>query len=48
MQTNQNSKVLFVEEEINRDESHLSDQSKRKSAIQQRITAYLNLTNIEV
>lgn len=48
MQTNQNSEPLFAKEETNRGESYLSDQSKRKAIIQQRITAYLNLPSIEV
>ena len=47
MQTNQNSKTLFIEDKNNRDEFHLSDQSKRKAAIQEKIIAYLKLINIE-
>ena len=48
MQENQNSKILFIEEESSMKKSSLSDQLQRKAIIQQRITAYLNLTNIEV
>ena len=42
MQTNQNTKVLFVEEEINKVEYPLSDQLQRKAAILQRINVFLN------
>ena len=42
MQTNQNTKVLFVEEEINKVEYPLNDQLQRKVAILQRINTFLN------
>ena len=47
MQTNQNSEQLFTKKETNRDESHVSDQSKRKAIIQQRITAFLSLRDTD-
>ena len=42
MQTNQNTKVLFVEEKINKVEYPLNDQLQRKVAILQRINTFLN------
>jgi len=42
MQTNQNSKVLFIEEEINKVEYPLNEQLQRKAAILQRIKTFLN------
>ena len=42
MQTNQNTKVLFVEEKINKVEYPLNEQLQRKAAILQRINAFLN------
>jgi len=42
MQTNQNSKVLFIEEEINKVEYPLNNQLQRKAAILQRINIFLN------
>ena len=42
MQTNQNSKTLFVEEEINNVEYPLNNQLQRKAAILQRIKTFLN------
>lgn len=48
MQTNQNSKSLFIEEETNRGEYSLSDQLQRKATIAKRITAFLNSSNTEV
>jgi hypothetical protein len=46
MQTNQNSKVLFIEEEINNVEYPLNNQLQRKDDILQRINVFLN-TRIE-
>jgi hypothetical protein len=43
MQTNQNSKALFIEEESSRSESSINEQLQRKAAVKQRITTYLNL-----
>ena len=42
MQTNQNSKAIFIEEEINKVKYPLSDQLQRKAAILQRINIFLN------
>ena len=42
MQTNQNSKVLFIEEEINKVEYPLNNQLQRKATILQRINIFLN------
>ena len=42
MQTNQNSKQLFVEEEINKVKYPLNDQLQRKATILQRINVFLN------
>ena len=42
MQINQNSKVLFIEEEINKVEYPLNNQLQRKAAILQRIKTFLN------
>jgi len=42
MQINQNSKTLFVEEEINNVEYPLNNQLQRKAAILQRIKTFLN------
>lgn len=46
MQTNQNSKVLFIEEENNNVEYPLNNQLQRKTDILQRINVFLN-TRIE-
>jgi len=40
MQTNQNSKALFIEEESSRSESSSNDQLQRKAAILQRINIF--------
>jgi hypothetical protein len=42
MQTNQNSKPLLIEEEINKVEYPLNNQLQRKTAILQRIKTFLN------
>ena len=42
MQTNQNSKAIFIEEEINKVEYPLNNQLQRKAAILQRIKTFLN------
>lgn len=42
MQTNQNSKVLFIEVENNKVEYPLNDQLQRKDVILQRINIFLN------
>ena len=42
MQTNQNSKPLLIEVEINKVKYPLSDQLQRKAAILQRINVFLN------
>jgi len=39
---------LMNEEETNKEKEFLSEQSKRKAMIQQRITAYLNTSSTEV
>jgi len=39
---------LMNEEETNKEKGFLSEQSKRKAIIQQRITAYLNTSSTEV
>ena len=41
MQTNQNSKAIFIEEEINKVEYPLNDQLQRKAAILKRINVFL-------
>ena len=42
MQTNQNSKAIFIEEEINKVEYPLNNQLQRKAAILKRIKTFLN------
>lgn len=42
MQTNQNSKEIFIEEEINKVKYPLNNQLQRKAAILQRIKTFLN------
>jgi hypothetical protein len=42
MQTNQNSKAIYIEEEINKVEYPLNEQLQRKAAILQRIKTFLN------